>query len=137
MITSVDTNVLLDVFGGDPGFGASSAEALRKCIAQGAIVACEVVWAEAAAVFGDSTRFMSAMATLGITFSPLTEKAALLAGETWHEYRRHGGKRNRVVADFLIGAHTVEQCDRLLTRDRGFYRKYYKGLAMVDPMGLR
>jgi hypothetical protein len=31
MITAVDTNVLLDVFGADPEFGQRSAEALRAC----------------------------------------------------------------------------------------------------------
>jgi len=38
-----------------------------------------------------------------------------------------------VVADFLIGAHALEQADRLLTRDRGFHRSAFAGLAIVDP----
>jgi predicted nucleic acid-binding protein len=37
------------------------------------------------------------------------------------------------VADFLVGAHAVDQADRLLTRDRGFYRPAYAGLAILDP----
>jgi hypothetical protein len=38
-----------------------------------------------------------------------------------------------IVADFLIGAHAATQCDRLLTRDRGYYRKHLSGLMIVDP----
>ncbi len=36
MITAVDTNVLLDVFGAAPKFSSASAEALRRCLREGA-----------------------------------------------------------------------------------------------------
>jgi predicted nucleic acid-binding protein len=39
-----------------------------------------------------------------------------------------------VIADFLVGAHAVEQADRLLTRDRGFQRAAFAGLVIVDPV---
>ena len=133
MITAVDTNILLDIFGGDPEFGQPSAEALRRCIAEGAIVACEVVWAETAAFFPKESQCLKAMETLGVGFAPVLQEAAIKAGTAWRHYRENGGKRTRVAADFLIGAHAVSECDRLLTRDRGFYRSYFKGLRVLDP----
>lgn len=135
MITAVDTNILLDIFGGDPEFGQPSAEALRRCIAQGAIVACEVVWAETVAFFDKESQFLKAMETLGIGFTPIPQEAAIKAGSAWRRYRKNGGKRIRVAADFLIGAHAAGECDRLLTRDRGFYRSYFKSLKVLDPTG--
>lgn len=132
MITAVDTSVLIDVFGADPRFGAGSATALRAAVNAGAVVACSVVWSETRAAFGSDDAFSRAMETLGVEFSAMSEQAATLAGVTWKKYRVSGGKRDRVIADFLIGAHATRQCDRLLTRDRGYYKKYFAGLLVVD-----
>ena len=73
------------------------------------------------------------MDRLGVDFSPATLEAALEAAKAWQSYRTRGGRRARVAADFLIGAHAVCQADRLLTRDRGFYRGYFKRLSILDP----
>ncbi len=133
MITAVDTSVLIDVFGADARFGLPSANALRLCLNEGAVVACGVVWGETRAAFSSDEDFLRALHTLGVGFSAQTEQAATLAGITWKKYRARGGKRGRVIADFLIGAHAASQCDRLLTRDRGYYKKYFGSLVVVDP----
>jgi predicted nucleic acid-binding protein len=137
VITAIDTNVLLDVFGADPKFAPLSAESIRICLSEGALVASEVVWAETATVFGDIARFQNAMHKLVASFSPMTEEAAIMAAEAWRQYRAGGGRRDRIAADFLIGAHAQVTADRLLTRDRGFYRRYFSGLQVVDPSAER
>ncbi len=133
MITAVDTNVLLDVFGADPKFGPASSEALRRCMREGALVVSEVVWAETATVFGDDARFRDAMDKMATAFSPLTEEAAMKAAKAWRRYRSGGGPRSRIAADFLIGAHALVAADCLLTRDQGFYRRHFAGLRVIDP----
>lgn len=133
MISAVDTSVLLDVFAADPTFGPRSKEALRSCLAEGGLVACEVVWAEVASVFASAAVAQEAMNRLGVEFSSIDPGTALSAGAAWRAYRSRGGRRERVAADFLIGAHGQAQADRLLTRDRGFYRAYFNRLAVLDP----
>lgn len=133
MITAVDTSVLLDVFGADAKFGLRSKEALRTAIAQGRLIACDAVWAEVAGFFPNVHAAREAMDRLRVEYSALTVEAALDAGGAWKAYRQRGGKRLRVAADFLIGAHALHQADRLLTRDRGFYRMSFKRLAIFDP----
>ena len=133
MITAVDTNILIDVFGADKTFGEKSASALRKCIQEGSLCACDIVWTETATVFPSKNAFRQAIEAVGIEFLAMEFDSAIAAANAWRVYRHAGGKRERVVADFLIGAHALTQCDRLLTRDRGFYRRYFSTLTILDP----
>jgi predicted nucleic acid-binding protein len=133
VITGVDSSVLVDFLNSDPEFGVLSRDALRTCATQGRLLACDVVCAEIASYFPSLAALRQALEELGIEFSPLTLEAALEAGIAWKAYRARGGSRLRVAADFLIGAHALCQADRLLTRDRGFYRSYFRRLRIFDP----
>ena len=133
MITAIDTNVLLDVFGADPTFGPRSRDVLQRCIDEGRLIACEVVWAEIGACFPSSDEADAALEKLGIHFAPTDPASALAAGSAWRVYRRRGGPRTRVLPDFLIGAHALAQADRLLTRDAKFHRSYFPSLQLLDP----
>lgn len=93
------------------------------------------MWAEAGTVFDRDAEFVEAMEALGIRYSAIERDAALVASCAWRRYRTRGGQRQRVAADFLIGAHALEQADRLLTRDRGFYRDYFEKLRVLQPAG--
>jgi hypothetical protein len=133
VITAVDTSVLLDVFTNDPTHAQPSLGALRACLVDGPIVACEVVWAEVLAAFPDPAAGRRALAAVPVDFDPMTPAAAELAASAWRAYKRGGGPRDRVIADFLVGAHARSQAERLLTRDRGFGRVAFGDLRIVDP----
>ena len=133
MITAVDTSVLLDLFTDNQMFRDRSLAAIRQSLADGPIVACDVVWAEVVAAFADEGAATQAMGGVPVAYSALDSGSASRAGTAWRAYRRRGGIRERLVADFLIGAHALEQADRLLTRDRGFHRSAFAGLTIIDP----
>lgn len=134
MRTAVDTSVLLDVLGADPEHGERSREALRARYRRGALLVCDVVWAEVRAHFPSAAQFDEVMSLLGVRFDAVSAEAAALAGELWRKHRAASrSPRSRLIADFLVGAHARLQADTLLSRDRGFYRGYFSGLRVIDP----
>ena len=136
MITAVDTNVLVDVFSADRAYGERSRDVLRTCIGEGSLIASDVVWTEVATLFEqDPGSAEAALDTLGVLFVPSTRESALVAAGFWQAYRQRGGAGRRVAADFIVGAHALTSADRLLTRDRGFYRDYFDELVVLDPSG--
>lgn len=136
MITAVDSSVLLDVLTADPRHLEASLAALRSASEQGKLVACPVVWAEVRACFSDAQAMETAFAQAGIEFDGCDQACAEEAGAVWRSYRASGGSGERMIADFLVAAHAKVRAHRLLTRDRGFFRRYFRGLDLLEP-GLR
>lgn len=134
MITAVDTSVLLDIFADDAVFRDRSLAAIRRSLAEGALFACDIVWSEVIAAFPDERSANDALRGIPVAYAAVDVAAASRAGVAWRAYRRRGGSRERILPDFLVGAHALEQADRLLTRDRGFYRAVFEGLTIVDPI---
>ncbi len=128
MITAVDANVLLDIFTASDRHGPQSKERLVAAYDAGAIVVSDVVYAELVPVFRDRAALDSALLELGATLSPIDSSIAFEAGLRWKRYRAAGGPRNRIIADFLIGAHAMAVADVFLTRDRGFFSSYFPEL---------
>jgi predicted nucleic acid-binding protein len=133
VITAIDSNVIIDVLGADPTFGPRSRAAVHRSRTEGALVACDVVWAEVLAAFPNEGETISVLERLSVAYSEVGRDAAVSAGKAWRAYRQAGGPRERLVADFLVGAHAAHHADRLLTRDRGFQRLAFADLEVLDP----
>jgi len=124
--------VLFDIVKGASGARLAQA-ALETALAQGGLCACAVVVAELGRYFKNNHDLQAFLADCQIDHDPLSLQSALGAAQIMRAYARNKGPRERVAADFLIGAHALHQTDALLTTDGGFYRQYFKGLTVVAP----
>lgn len=135
MIACVDTNIILDVVTEDSVFADQSERLLADVYDRGSLLICELVYAEIVPRFSTRERLDCGLAGLGIRITEGGADVAYLAGQRWAAYRAAGGNRERLVADFLIGAHALLRADCLLTRDRGFFKSYFPELRLLDGDG--
>lgn len=155
MIAAVDTNILLDVLGKAPKYWQSSSQLLRDCSSTGALVISPVVYSELLVFFLRKMPQQKAINALDeflkdmdIQIVVFNHEDFVLSAKSWLHFLstkevmcpKCGARsgficpkcssqilwRNHVIADFLIGAHAENHSEILLTRDRAYYKKYFK-----------
>lgn len=131
--TLVDTNVLIDVLGADLPGRAWSLDALQLAVSEGVLVLSAIVWAEMAHEAIEEGVLERALSRLRAKREDFPFAAAYAAGVAHRRYRGSGGRRERTLPDFLIGAHALVGGHRLLTRDARRYRSYFPDLEIIAP----
>ena len=130
---AIDSSVIIDLLSNDAGTAEAAEASLRQSLSVGPVVVCDVVLAEITTALRDGALALGALEDMGIGYSSVESKSAVRAGEMQRRYRQRGGRRERTVPDFLVGAHALLQCDALITRDAGFFRDFFKGLKVIEP----
>lgn len=127
----VDTNVLLDVIAADEHFGEPSRAALAACAEAGDLVINPVIYAEVAVWVPCREQLEDLLPPDLFRRDDLPWEAAYLAAQAFGRYRRRGGSKPRMLADFLIGAHAATAGYCLMTRDEGY--PAYFDLKVLNP----
>jgi predicted nucleic acid-binding protein len=137
MISALDSSIILDVLTANPRFADPAEQLLRRASSEGRLIICECVAAEIMPAFRAKEDFPDFLRDWQVDFVPGTLDSGALAGEHFARHLQRGGKAGRVLPDFLIGAHASVHADRLLARDRGYYRDYFTKLKVIGPDGIR
>lgn len=129
----VDTNILVDVFKDDPTWARWSIRQLRAQAQVHELIVNPVIYSELTLAFNSPDALDEALQQMGITLNELPRPALFLAGRAFVKYRRGGGSRTNVPADFFIGAQAAILRCGILTRDAKRYRNYFPTVPLITP----
>jgi len=129
----LDSNVILDIWDFDPAWHAWSSGQLRKLSLLHELAINPIVYAEISTRFATLAALDGRLEELGLVVLNIPRDAAFLAGKAFVQYRRSGGQKNNVLADFFIGAQAAVMRCPLLTRDTRRYAAYFPTVRLIAP----
>ena len=129
----VDTNVLVDVLEDDPEWADWSIGQLRKQSRVHRLVINPVIYTELSLTFSPVEALDEVLAGMQLPVVEMPRPALFLAGKAFAQYRRRGGTKGNVLADFFIGAHAAVAGWPILTRDGSRYQSYFPTVNLVMP----
>ena len=129
----LDANVILDIWDPDPVWHAWSSTQLRNLSRLHEMAIDSIVYAEISVSFATPNALDDKLQELGVKVLSIPRRAAFLAGKAFTQYRRKGGTRGGVLADFFIGAHAAVLACQLLTRDTRRYAAYFPSVRLIAP----
>lgn len=129
----VDTNILIDVLQDDVQWADWSVSQLRAQSKVHELVINPVIYAELSLMFEALEALDSAIERMELRLHELPRASLFLAGKAFVRYRRGGGNKQNVLADFFIGAHAAVQRCSILTRDPRRYRAYFPTVDLLTP----
>jgi len=133
----VDTNVLVDVLEDDPDWAAWSMAQLRAQSKIQRLCINPIIYAELSLTFSTVEALDRTLADLDLEMKEIPRPALYLAGKAFERYRRQGGGKGNVLADFFIGAHAAVTGCAVLTRDTRRYSTYFPKVGLIAPTEVR
>lgn len=143
MTTVADTNIFVSLWDDPAGQPSVARSALEAAFGRGSLVISAPVYAELLGFPSRNEEFLDYFfKESGILVDwNLNEAIWRIAGRAFQGYaarrKKHGeaGPR-RILADFVIGAHALQNGFPLLTLDDRIYRAAYPRLAIVNIQGV-
>jgi predicted nucleic acid-binding protein len=129
----VDTNVLVDVLQNDPQWADWSIAQLQAQSKVHRLSINPIIYAELSLNFSTVEALDAEISRMELDLLDIPKPALFLAGKAFMQYRRGGGLKTNVLADFFIGAHAAVSGLPVLTRDTRRYQSYFPSINLVTP----
>jgi predicted nucleic acid-binding protein len=131
--TLVDTNVLIDIAVRDPQWLRWSRIQLENARSRGGLLINQIIYSELATRYQTPDEVDRVIPADEFRREGLPWAAAFAAARAFALYRRSGGTRERLLPDFLIGAHAAIRGYSILTRDVSGFRRYFPAVPLIAP----
>ena len=129
----LDTNIIIDLIGGGEHHGAQWSRRTYERFTEAEQFGCNlIVVAELAAEGAPANEVFRRFDTFRIEVLELDVEGAFAAGRAHRAYRKRGGARTAILADFLIAGHAEALGAPLMTRDRRL-GTYFPNLPLITP----
>ncbi len=129
----VDSNVILDIFLGDPNWADWSEAALANYSVHTTLYINSIVYTEVSVGFEKIEELESAFHKGGFQMLKIPKEALFLAGKAYLKYRKSRGTKKSPLPDFYIGAQAAVLALDLITRDISRYRTYFPTVKLICP----
>ncbi len=158
MAIAIDTNILYDILLPDPEYKESSLSLIIHYSKTERLIISEIVYGELASQFEEIELLNSFLHDSNIYLENTTSEGLWIAAKAWKKYTNSRDKevlqcnncgnyqhvicqkcgrnittRQHIISDFIIAGHAIDKAKKLITRDRGFYRSYFKDLKVENP----
>jgi len=100
----------------------------------GGVFINQIVYAELCALFDSEAEASAALREI-VERVELNWMSAFPAGKAYRVYKRRGGRKARMLPDFLIASHANSLGWALITNDPGDVRSYFPKLKLICPSG--
>ena len=156
MTVAIDSNIIFDILLPDPKYHKSSLDLLVNFATTDKLIISEIVYGELSSQFRDKNLLDSFLNDANIILEHTPTNGLWIASRAWKKYtsrrseklqcskcgsfkqvkcKKCGStikRRQHIISDFIIGGHAASRADKLMTRDRGFYRSYFKELKLIN-----
>jgi len=154
MSIALDTNILLDILLPDPEYKNKSLSLVIEYSRTTRLIISELVYAELASQFSEIDLLNMFLHDFNIILKNTSPEGLWFAARAWKKYIKnrddtlqcnHCGNKQEVkcqicgeniiskrhiISDFIIAGHAITMADKLISRDRGFYRTYFNKLKV-------
>ena len=157
MIAALDTNVLLDILFDDQKFAEESRSKLEELSEEDFFIISPEVYSELIAAFkrvsdNPKQELDEFLDEKSISLREHSPNSLELAGVKWNDYTSSDTVRcpscgetkevecscgeqitwrNHLITDFMIGGHAQVLADKLVTRDNGYFQRYFE-IDIID-----
>lgn len=127
----IDSSIILAVLTGTPA-GVWARAKLESLQSVGGVFINQIIYSETCTL-AESRAEADEWLTGLVQFVALNWECAYPAGQAYRLYKARGGKKSRMLPDFLIAAHAQSMGWKLMTNNAADVTGYFPALKIISP----
>jgi predicted nucleic acid-binding protein len=133
MTACLDTNILIYITDQNSPHHSWSVTQLQRSKTQGPVIISDIVYSQFAGGMASRSDADAVISALELERIRSSDEALFRAGKAFVEYKKRRGPKERVIADFIIGATAEAEGLPLVTNNPSDFRSYFPTVTLIHP----